>query len=298
MELKVSHLDWSLVQSFLAVAETGSLSGAAAALGQSQPTLGRHIKTLEDQLSVTLFQRHPKGLSLTDTGNSILPAAIAMRAAMTQIANTAEIDAGDLSGTVRIACSVFAAHHVLPVVLAKIREHEPAISLVLQPSDDSENLTFRDADIAVRMYRPKQLDLITRHIAEIEMGVFAAHSYIQRKGRPENLQGMFDHDVVGYDTSPLMIDAMKSMGHTIAPDAFVVRTDNQSAYWELVRAGCGIGFTQAHLGRADPHIEELDIGIDIPSLPVWLTTHDTVRRIPRVARVWDLLAREIPRALQ
>ena len=297
MDIDLQKLDWSLIQSFLAVAETGSLSAAAAALRQSQPTLGRHIKTLEDQLRVALFQRHPKGLGLTEMGERIRPSAEAMRAAMTQIANTAEAEAGQLSGTVRIACSVFAAQYILPPIIAQIREAEPAISLVLQPSDDSDNLTFREADIAVRMYRPKQLDLVTRHIGDIEMGVFAAHTYLARKGHPDRLQALFEHDVVGYDTSPLMIHAVKALGYDVAIEVFAVRTDNQTVYWELVRAGCGIGFSQARLGRSDPLVQELSVGLTIPSLPVWLTTHETVRRIPRVDRVWSLLVATIPSAI-
>lgn len=294
----LSSLDWSLIQSFLAVSKHGSLTGAATALGQSQPTVGRHIKELEETLETELFQRHPRGFALTQTGQDILPLAQQMEAAMAEISVQAASASNQLEGTVRLACSVFAAHHVLPPVLAQMRHAEPAISLVLQPSDDSENLTFREADIAVRMYRPSQLDLVTRKIADIEMGTFAAKSYIQRKGAPAKVDDLFEHDIVGYDQSPLMVRAMADLGYDITPEAFVVRTDNQSAYWELVRAGCGLGFTQAHLGRADPLVQELDVGIDIPTLPIWLTARQDVRRIPRVDRVWSMLADLIPQVLR
>lgn len=297
MDKSLEHMDWSLVQSFLAVAETGSLSAAAAALGQSQPTLGRHIKSLEAALGSALFRRRPRGLELTSFGAEIQPAAQAMRMAAQHITNAAELESGELGGTVRIACSVFAAHHILPKVLAEIRTQAPGIALVLQASDDTDNLTFREADIALRMYRPNQDGLIAKKIADIEMSVFAAHSYIQRKGRPETLETLFEHDVVGYDQSPLMIDAVAEFGYQITPDAFCVRTDNQSAYWELVRAGCGIGFSQAHLGRGDPVVEELALDIPIPALPVWLTTHEDVRRIPRVDHIWNMLAEMVPQAL-
>ncbi|MEM6310693.1 MAG: LysR family transcriptional regulator [Pseudomonadota bacterium] len=298
MDKSLGAFDWSLIQSFLAVADSGSLTGAATALGQSQPTVGRHIKELEEQLEAELFLRHPRGLSLAPMGEDILPLARHMQSAMAKISVHAEAGSARVAGTVRIACSVFAAHHVLPPVIAQLREAEPEISLVLQPSDDSENLTFREADIAVRMYRPQQLDLVTRKIADIEMGTFAAKSYIQRRGAPTTLQDLFAHDVVGYDQSPLMVQAMRDMGHHITPEAFAVRTDNQSAYWELVRAGCGIGFTQAHLGRSDPLVQELALGIDIPPLPIWLTARQDVRRIPRVDRIWQLLLDLVPEVLR
>jgi len=297
MDRRFQDLDWTLIQSFLAVADSGSLSRAAEALGQSQPTLGRHIRALEATLGVDLFVRQARGLSLTATGTDLLPDAIEMRAALTRMATRAERDVGDATGTVRIACSVFAAHHVLPPVIAEIRQRAPGIALVLRPSDDSDNLTFREADIAVRMYRPRQLDLIAKHVSEIEMGCFAAKSYLQRKGRPLKVDDLFDHDLVGYDTSPLMLRAIAELGYALTEDDFAVRTDNQTAYWELVRAGCGVGFSQAHLGRADPLVEELHLNIDIPTLPVWLAAHEMVRHIPRVARVWDLLSDAIPRHL-
>jgi DNA-binding transcriptional LysR family regulator len=283
------EIDWSLVQSFLAVAELGSLSAAARSLGQSQPTLGRHIKTLETQLGVELFHRHAKGFSLTEMGQSIRPAAEAMRGAMSTISVLAEAEGGTLDGTVRIACSVFAAHFILPPIVTDIREKEPSISVVVQASDDSDNLLFREADIALRMYRPQQLDLKTLHVCDIPMGVFAAKRYLDRRGYPRHMADLFEHDLVGYDTATLILDEMARLGIPATAEDFPVRTDNQTAYWELVRAGAGIGFTQLHVGRADPDVVELAIGLDVPALPVWLTAQETVRKTPRVARVWELI---------
>ncbi len=294
MTKDLGNLDWSLVQSFLAVADTGSLSAAADRLGHSQPTLGRHIKAIEAQIGASLFQRHPRGLHLTELGTEVLPAAQDMARAMTQIALAAEAKAGEVAGTVRIACSVFAAHHVLPHVLASIRAAEPQIDLVIRPSDDTDNLLFREADIAVRMYRPDQLSLITRHIADIDIGVFASRTYLAQRGTPLVLEDLLEHDLVGYDENPVMLNTIRALGYDTRAEDFAVRTDNQSAYWEFVRAGCGIGFIQAHLGRSDPQVEELHLDIQIPSLPVWLTTTEQARRVPRIARVWQILARRIP----
>ncbi|MEM9476490.1 MAG: LysR family transcriptional regulator [Pseudomonadota bacterium] len=292
-------LDWSLVQSFLAVAETGSLSGAATALGQSQPTLGRHIRALEATLKLELFERHRRGLRLTAAGQTIRPAAEQMREAVHLLSMTAESQSQQLNGTVRIASSVFAAHHVLPAVLEDLRIAEPGISLVVQPSDESENLTFRDADIAVRMYRPRQQDLVARHLGDVRMGIFASQSYAARHPLPKMTDDLLAHDLVGYDRSPLIIDAMRNLGIHVTPDDFAVRCDNQSAYWELVRAGAGIGFTQAHVGRADPlTIEIHPIDMELPTLPLWLTAHETVRHIPRVDRIWMLLANALSEFLK
>jgi len=294
-----NSLDWALVQSFLAVADTGSLSRAAETLGQSQPTLGRHIRALEDALGLELFERHHRGLRLTAAGRQIQPAAEQMRKAVHHLSTEADAQSQRLEGIVRIASSVFAAHHVLPGALVDLRIAEPGISLVLQASDESENLTFREADIAVRMYRPRQLDLVARHLGNVRMGIFASKSYASRHALPKTNDDLLDHDLVGYDQSPLIIDAMREIGINIAANDFAVRCDNQSAYWELVRAGAGIGFTQAHVGRADPNMVEIHpVDMEMPTLPIWLTANENVRHIPRVDRIWTLLAEALSRFLK
>lgn len=282
-------LDWSLIQVFLSVAETGSLSAAARQTGNSQPTLGRQIQSLECELGVTLFKRHARGLSLTDAGLKLMPMAEQMRDAMHNLRLNAAGQSQDLEGTVRITASIFASHKLLPPILSRIREIEPAIQLDLVPSDTSENLLFREADIAVRMYRPTQFDLITRHVADLELGVFAARSYLEKNGRPNSADDLLKFDVIGYDRNDLIIRTMNELGWSAKREDFPMRCDNQATYWELLRAGCGIGFSQADIARTDPQIEELDLGIELPKLPVWLTTHQAMRQTPRLRRVWDLL---------
>jgi len=281
--------NWTLLQSFLAVAETGSLSQAAHRLGTSQPTLGRHIKTLEDELEVELFRRHARGLSLTDLGQAMLPAAQNMQRAMQDLSMTAAGAQKKLDGEVRITTSVFMAHHVMPQILSDIRKAEPAISIDLDPSDETENLLFRRADIAVRMYRPQQLDMITRHLGDIPLGMYAAESYLDRAGTPRTPDDLLQHDLVGYDRSDVIIRAMRDAGWPATRDWFKVRCDNQSAYWQLVRAGCGIGFCQRATADQDPLVHQILSDLPIPSLPVWLSAHQAMRHTPRISRIWTLL---------
>lgn len=285
----IGNLDWSLVQAFLAVAETGSLSAAARELKASQPTLGRQIKQIETQLGANLFHRQPRGLSLTETGAALVEPARAMRDAMQQITLTAAGQQEALKGTVRITASTATSCYHMPAIIADIRAQEPDIEIELVPSDDTRNLLFREADIAVRMYRPTQLDLITQHIGDIALGVFAAKTYLARRGVPTP-ETVLDHDFVGYDTNPNIIDGLHQAGFPIDRNFFGVRCDDFIAYWELVRAGCGIGFSQASVGRADPLVDEIDFGFPLPTLPIWLTAHEAMRQTPRIRRVWDLLA--------
>ncbi len=285
--------DWSLVQSFLAVAESGSLSAAARQLGRSQPTLGRHIQTLEVSFSQQLFDRHPRGLQLSQAGSALLPMAREMQLQMYQLSLQAAGQSEALAGTVRITASVFAAHYLLPPILAEIRTKEPKIELELVPTDTSENLLFREADIALRMYRPSQLDVITQHIADLPLGIFAAKSYLVRRGHPRTAEDLWSHDLVGYDSNDLILRSMLDMGWPAQRSAFAMRCDNQATYWQLVRAGCGIGFCQSSVARADDAVEELDLGVEIAPLPLWLTAHGAMRETPRIRRVWTLLAKAL-----
>lgn len=283
-------MDWALVQAFLAVAETGSLSGAARQLGTSQPTVGRQIKQIEAQLGAELFHRQPRGLALTDIGAELTAPARAMRDAVQRIALTAAGRQASLAGNVRITASVAASALLLPPIIAQIRRLEPQIAIDLVPSDTTRNLLYREADIAVRMYRPTQLALITQHIGDIALGVFAAKTYLAERGAPQSAADLLTHDFVGYDASNEIIEGFRAAGITVDRDFFKTRCDDNIAYWELVRAGCGIGFAQAGVGRGDPLVSEINLGFPLPVLPVWLTAHEAMRQTPRIRRVWDLLA--------
>lgn len=290
--------DWTLTRSFLAVAESGSLSAAARALNLSQPTLGRHIAELELRLNLTLFTRQPRGLAPTEAAATLIPHARAMRDAAAKLSLAAAGRAETLAGTVRITASRIVAHHLLPPILADLRRSEPAIALELVPSDSSENLLFREADIALRMYRPTQLDILTRHLCDLPMGLYAAKTYLDRRGRPETLADLLDHEIVGFDRSDLMLRMMRGLGVERHREDFMTRCDDQLVYWNLVRAGCGIGGMQCLIGDADASVERIARFIALPALPVWLTAPEALRHSPRIRRIFDHLAAAIPALLR
>lgn len=282
--------DWSLIRSFLAVAEARSLSAAARATGISQPTLGRHVQAIEAVLQVAVFARTAQGLTLTEAGQALMPAARAMQAAAAELALTARGRAEGIAGTVRITASRVVSYALLPPVLARLRAEEPGIQIDLVPSDATENLLFGEADIALRMYRPTQGDLVARHIADLRLGLYAARSYLDRRGRPRGPEDLARHDFVGQDRSDQIIRVLRGMGVEAVRNDFPVRCDDPVTYMQLVRAGCGLGGLQRAIGDADPGLERLDILPDLPVLPVWLTAAPRLRQSPRLRRVWDALA--------
>lgn len=286
-------LDWALVRSFLAVAETGSLSAAARRLGLSQPTLGRQVRAAEAALGTSLFTRAARGLVPTEAGAALIPPAREMARAAARLSAVAEGRQEGLAGTVRITASVFFAQYGLPGMLARLRAEEPGIEIELVPTDATGNLLFREADIAVRMYRPEQLGLVARHVADLSMGLFAARGYLARRGMPAGAGDLMAHDLVGMDRDDLFIRTAATLGWTFRREDFAVRCDDQASYWALVRAGCGIGAGMDAIAARDPEVARILPEIALPALPVWLATHESLRASPRIRRVLDLLAAEI-----
>lgn len=283
--------DWTLTRSFLAVAETGSLSAAARKLGLTQPTLGRHIAELEAALGLVLFTRQARGLALTESGAALMPDAQAMAAASARMALIAAGREGTVTGTVRLTASRVVSHHILPAILADLRQAAPGIEIELVPSDSTENLLFREADIALRMYRPTQLDVITRHVADLPTAIYAAKNYLDRHGRPETMEDLLKLDFVGFDRSDLILRMMRGLGLDRRREDFPVRCDDQVVYWNLVRAGCGVGGAQCNFADLDPLVERIAPFVTLPALPVWLTAAEALRQSPRIRRVFDHLAR-------
>jgi DNA-binding transcriptional LysR family regulator len=291
----MADIDWNLIKSFVAVAETGSLSAAARKLAASQPTLGRHVAELERALGVTLFQRGRRGYVLSDAGSLLYERgrAVSERAAEFSLLALGSVEAID--GTVRIAASEVVAAHVLPDMMARLGMEEPGIEVEVVASNQVENLLRRDADIAIRMVKPLQNELVARKVADIPLVACAATTYLERRGRPATVADLAGHAIIGFDRSDDMIRGFAQFGLTLARHDFRFRTDNQIVMWQALRAGNGVGFAQAPLALADPLVETLLPDLRLPDLPVWLAMHRDVRTSLRIRRVADFLYEELRR---
>lgn len=285
-------IDWTLCRSFLAVADHGSLSAAARALGLTQPTLGRQIAALSDQLQTPLFTRGPRGLTPTEAARALLPAARAMAEAAARLELAAAGVSDQMRGTVRLTASRVISHHVLPGVLARLRVQDPGIEIELVPSDRPENLLFREADIALRMFRPDQEGTFARHLVDLPMGLYAARTYLDRRGRPQGPEDLLCHDLIGMDRSDLVQRMLDFLKIPLRREDFPVRCDDQLVYLNLMRAGLGIGGALRWIGDADPLLEPVADVLALPPLPVWLTAPEALRHTPRIRRVLDHLAKE------
>lgn len=282
-------LDWSYLQSFVAVAEHQSLSAAARATGSSQPTLSRHIAQLETILGARLFDRTKAGVTLTQKGSDVLAHATAMADAAGRLSFLQGDQGAAMEGTVRITASQIVATFVLPDILTALHARHPNIAIELVASDDTNNLLRREADIALRMYRPTQGDVISQLVGHFELAAYAAPSYLAASGPLEHPADILKHDVIGYDRSTLIIDGLKAFGLSVDRDFFKFRSDDQVVCWQMVRAGYGIGFNQRAIGDADDRVQRLFGAGSVGQMPLWLTAHPELRGTPRVRRVYDAL---------
>lgn len=287
------NLDWSLIQSFIAVAEHGSLTGGAKHLSKSQPTLGRDIAKIEASLKTQLFLRERHGLSLTDQGIKLFAIAKEMQISAVKLAALAMDATEELSGTVRITASLAMSNFILPQIIVKLRTAFPNIEIELHVSDKSDNLLFHEADIAIRMYRPDQLDIITRNLGDMELGIFASQDYIDRNGRPQSVDELMQHDWIGYDHSELMIKGMRSRGWQVDRSFFKTRCDDQSAYWQMLKAGAGIGVGQVMIAQQSDNLIRLLEETDIPPIPIWLTANKVLKLSARIRAIYDAIAHEL-----
>ncbi|MEP7097778.1 MAG: LysR family transcriptional regulator, partial [Dokdonella sp.] len=244
-------IGWDLHRSLLAVLEEGSLSGAARALGITQPTVGRHIATLEESFGVALFSRSPTGLQPTEAAIALKPFAESMRNTAATLRRTASGHGGGVSGAVRVSCSEIIGIEVLPPIIAELRQQHASLEVELVLTNEVQDLLHREADVAVRMLRPEQESLIARHIGELEVGMYANRFYLDRFPAPRRTEDITHHTLIGFDRETPFLRSVIDAYEWLDRDTFAIRADNDLAQLAMVRAGAGIGFCQVAIARKD-----------------------------------------------
>ncbi|HXC56546.1 MAG TPA: LysR family transcriptional regulator [Rhizomicrobium sp.] len=282
--------NWETYRSFLAVMTQGSLSAAARKLALTQPTLGRHIDALEADLKLALFTRSQAGLIPTQAARELLPHAQAMASAADALVRASSGAEAEERGTVRLTASVVIGAEVLPPLLTDFRDKHPAIAIELVLSDVAADLLRRDADIAVRMVRPKQDALVAKKIGRIGLGLHGHRRYLARHGTPQTLAELERHAVIGFDKETQTVQALRRMGLTLKREMFALRTDADLAQLAALRAGFGLGVCQFGIARRDP-----DLVAVLPSafkfeIEMWLAMHKDLRGTRRMRLLFDHLA--------
>ncbi|MEJ2043799.1 MAG: LysR family transcriptional regulator [Reinekea sp.] len=284
----MNSFDWQWWQYFLALAEHGSLSRAAEQLSVSQPTLSRQLLAMEKTLGQTLFDRSTKGLALTAFGQSLLEECQQMQHSAHRLQRLVQGQDQELHGRVRLSANELMALYYLPDVLPDFMARYPALSVEIEVSNRASSLDKRDADIALRMFRPTQLDLICRHLFDIELGFYAHRDYLQRYGTPDNPEALFQHRLLGYDRDTQFEEGARALGYQLQNEDFLFRTDSMPMHLEVARRGGGIVAGHCFLcERAG--LQRLSVGIELPYLPLYLVCHRDVQHNRRIRVTMDYL---------
>ncbi len=269
----MNNVNWNLIRSFLAVVEHGSLSAAARALGVSQPKLTRDIQSIEAQTKLNLFKRTTKGLQLSNSGKSLVESAQKMNEYALMFNRKVQGSSTQLSGNVRISANEIIGLFLLPAAIAAFRKIHPAVSVEVLITNKVSSLSKREADIALRMFRPTQEDLVVNRLPDMHLGFFAHEKYIQNHGEFDSFEGFKNHTIIGYDESMEFIKGAAIGGFHLKREDFKIRTDNLIMQINLAKQGAGIIVTHKKLMHRYVYMKEIKTDIPLPTMPFWIVCH-------------------------
>lgn len=266
-------MDWNYLRAFVAAARAGSLSAAAHELGMSQPTVSRYIQALEKELQIQLFQRSTQGLILTSAGADLLGSAQNMNEAADQFQRQVLGLRGQISGSVRISANEVIGLYLLPPALAAFQQQYPELQIEVLIDNRASSLNKREADLALRMFRPTQLNLKARRLPDLALGFFAHQDYLQAFSRPQNLAELAQHRLIGFDEDWQMIAAAGQLGLEMQRDNFVLRCDHLAFHIQALRSAAGIAVTHCGLARIWSDLKPVLPELALPALEFWLVSH-------------------------
>ncbi|WP_061930847.1 LysR family transcriptional regulator [Aureimonas sp. AU22] len=282
-------MNWDDVRVFLAVARAGQILSASRRLGLNHATVGRRLDALEGALGVRLFERRPGGCTLTGEGAAFLPAAERMEAeAQSARALVAETDLS-LLGTVRIGAPDGFGTAFLAPRLKGLMERHPALVLQLVPVPRAFSLSRREADIAITVERPDQGRLVARKLVSYSLRAYAAKAYLARAGRPQRLEDLADHPLIGYVDDLLYSPSLQYAGEFSPGWQSRLEISSALGQMEAVAAGLGIGILHAFAAADRPDLEQV-----LPEREIrreyWLVYHESARGQARVQAVARYIA--------
>ena len=292
MDWRSVGFDWNRARAFLVTAEEGSFSAAARALGMAQPTLGRQVAALEEELGVMLFERVGTNLELTQAGLDLVEHVRAMGEAATRVSLTATGQSSSVEGNVCITASEVISAYLLTPIVSKLRVEQPGIEIELVVSNKARDLLRREADIAVRNFPVTQPDLVAKKLKDSNAYMYASAAYLERIGGIETQEDLAKAELFAFDRTELMIDHMGARGIKVERRQFPIVTDNHLVQWELCKQGAGICFMMEEIGDREPLVRRV-LPEKALSIPVWLVCHRELRTSRRIRLVFDRLAEEL-----
>lgn len=278
------------IVALVALADTGSLGRAAKRLRSSQPTIGRKLRVLEDQVGQALVVRQGRGLALTPAGEELVTAGREVVTSLDRFGLVAKALGRELAGQVRVSASEAVATELLPAWVAALRQSHPGLQVALVAENRASDVLHREADLAVRMFRPTDPELVAVRLGETPMALWASRAYIARRGHPRSVAALVDHDAIAFDRDTLFESAFRQVVGDLPESRIALRSDSHAASLRAILAGVGVGALQRIIAARYPD-ELVEVAPDavLPALEAWLVTSRDLRRARAIRAAFDHL---------
>ena len=275
-------VDWEDIRHFLAVAQSGTLSGAARKLKVDHATVSRRLAALEVTLDVRLVDRLPRSCRLTTIGRQVLERAIEMESGAHGISRLAKAAHAPLIGRVTLSAPPVLVTHLFAEHLSRFRAEYPDIRLSLSAQGQQVSLSRREADVAVRLVRPDEAGNVTRKIGRMPFGLYAHRSYAHMAA-PDRWQ------FIAFDQSFADMPQQLWLLGIAGERPVACELNHISEHLIAVRAGVGLAGLPCFLGDKDHDL--VRIYEDVPSFSrdIWLVVHRDLRKTPPVRAVMDFV---------
>lgn len=273
---------WDDLRIFLALGRHGTHAAAARSLGVDATTVGRRLGALEDTLRVRLFERTPAGLVLTEAGRTLVPRAERIETEVVHAER--ELGGADarLEGTVRLTAGDGLLTYLVVPRLAAFRERHPGIDLVLVGETRELDVLRREADVALRLSRPRESSLIARRIGRYDYGIYAGQSYIDGRPPPRSVRDLAAHEWLTYDTSLEHIPEARWLREHAPRLRFALRTNRTVTLVAACASGHGLAILPTAFEAADPRLVRLLPRTPLPTRDAWMVYHRDLRTNARV----------------
>jgi DNA-binding transcriptional LysR family regulator len=291
-------MDWDKLRIFHAVASAGSFTHAGQMLTLSQSAVSRQISALEEEITTPLFQRHARGLTLTDEGELLYGAVSDVLARLAEVEEALKNVQEAPRGTLKITSSHGIGTYWLLPRLNEFLKECPEVEVHLVMEDRELDLAQREADLAIRMRAPVQADLIQRKLFSVHYHMYATKGYLDGHGTPQTIEDICNHTIIVYgETAPpeirdinWLLDIVKRVLRT-GSTGRVLRINNVTGILQATEAGIGLAAVPDYVAAERPHLVRVLADIPGPTFEAHLVYADALRQSKRVAAFRDFLVR-------
>lgn len=293
-------MDWDKIRIFYSVAEAGSFTRAGDDLGLSQSAVSRQVSALERELRAPLFHRHARGLILTEQGDILFRAARDMRLRLENTRARLEETSERPTGELRVTTTVGLGSLWLVQRIAEFLDTYPDVRISLILTNEELDLAMREADVALRLRRPAQPDLIQRRLFSVHFHAYASTDYIRQFGEPKSVEELDNHRLLSFGGDQpaylLSVHWLATIGRDgQAPRPVHLVVNNIPALRSAVETGAGIAVLPDYAVDGNTKLTRVLRDVEMPTLESYLVYAEEMRNVARVQAFRDFLVAKAQR---